>query len=143
MKRAEKPPRVELNRINLEPYNFNEMRYTTKSTQTTFEVIPVIKPPLLQDVQQELGMLNRTLTSIGETIEVQKKASKDDSLAVKDVRKELASLYKSINSINDAIDSRDAKPLMRLDDESRAQGRSSVVVTEQSMETYTYSDTAS
>ena len=143
MKRAEKPPRVELNRINLEPYNFNEMRYTTKSTQTTFEVIPVIKPPLLQDVQQELGMLNRTLTSIGETIEVQKKASKDDSLAVKDVRKELASLYKSINSINDAIDSRDAKPLMRLDDESRAQGRSSVVVTEQSMETYTYSETAS
>ena len=51
VKRAEKPPRVELNRINLEPYNFNDMRYTTKSTQTTFEVIPVIKPPLLQDVQ--------------------------------------------------------------------------------------------
>ena len=72
VKKAEKPPRVELNRINLEPYNFDEKRYTTKSTQTTFEVIPIIKPPLLQDVQQELGMLNRTLSSIGETIEVRK-----------------------------------------------------------------------
>ena len=37
VKKAERPPRVELNRLNLEPYNFNDLRYATKSTQTNWE----------------------------------------------------------------------------------------------------------